>query len=108
MNASHHPGRARRLRAALFVLGLLACKPKLPPVSGCTPNAHRCEADSPEVCSPTQRWHRVGDLPCREVGARCAVLDAGVAACVPMDDAGSDGAVPSDDAPPTVTDGGAE
>ena len=90
MNASHHPGRARRLRAALFVLGLLACKPSLPPVSGCTPNAHRCEADSPEVCSPTQRWHRVGDLPCREVGARCAVLDAGVAACAPYPDAGGD------------------
>ena len=81
-----------KVHARLFVLAFLvllataACRPKLPPVSGCTPLSHRCEADSPEVCSPSQRWHRVGDLACAEVRAVCVVTDGGVAACAPMRD----------------------
>ena len=77
-----------RLFALAFFLLAAACRPKLPPVSGCTPLSHRCEADSPEVCSPSQRWHRVGDVTCAAVGGRCLVLDAGVAACAPYPDAG--------------------
>lgn len=81
-----------RLFALVFLavaLAVAACRPKLPPISGCTPLSHRCEADSPEVCSPSQRWHRVGDLACAEVRAVCVVTDAGVAVCAPRSDAGA-------------------
>ena len=114
--------RARRLRALFaalvsvlslgapflaVVLSVAACRPKLPPVSGCTPLSHRCEADSPEVCSPSQRWHRVGDVTCAAVGARCLVLDAGVAACAPYPDAGAQVELELSVTSPS-TDGGAE
>lgn len=102
-----------RLRWRLFALAFLvllataACRPKLPPVSGCTPLSHRCEADSPEVCSPSQRWHRVGDVTCAAVGGRCLVLDAGVAACAPYPDAGVQVELELSVTSPS-TDGGAE
>lgn len=73
------------MRPTLLLLSLATlwgC-PKLPPVSGCRPLAQRCENDQPEVCSPTQRWHTVGDTPCSHVpGQSCRVSDAGVASCV--------------------------
>jgi hypothetical protein len=71
----------------LFLLVLAGC-PKLPPVSGCPPLSQRCENDQPEVCSPTQRWHVLGDQPCSAVSNQtCRVSDAGVASCV-REDAG--------------------
>jgi hypothetical protein len=65
---------------AVLVLGAAGC-PKLPPVSGCAPLSQRCEGDRPQVCSPTQRWHFVGDEACGVTpGQRCEVR-AGVAGC---------------------------
>ena len=65
---------------AVLVLGAAGC-PKLPPVSGCAPLAQRCDGDRPQVCSPTQRWHYVGDEPCgATAGQSCAVRN-GVAGC---------------------------
>ena len=58
--------------AAVGLVGVTAC-PRLPPVSGCTPGAQRCEGDRPEVCSATRRWHPVGDVPCSAVGGVCVV-----------------------------------
>ena len=52
---------------------LIAGCPRLPPVSGCQPEAQTCIADSPHVCSASQRWHRAGDLTCTQVGAVCLV-----------------------------------
>ena len=60
------------------VIGVLAAViatgcPRMPPVSGCQPEAQTCIADSPHVCSASQRWHRAGDLTCTQVGAVCLV-----------------------------------
>lgn len=71
--------------ASIVGVALQGC-PRLPPVSGCDPGAHRCAADRPEVCSATRRWHPVGDLACAAVGgvcvnglsAHCAPVDGGV------------------------------
>lgn len=72
----------RRFLFLLLGVALCGC-PKLPPVSGCRPLSQRCLGDRPEVCSPTQRWHPVGDEPCSATpGQVCAVTEAGVAACV--------------------------
>lgn len=63
-----------------LVLGAAGC-PKLPPVSGCAPLSQRCEGDRPQVCSPSRRWHTVGDEACGVTpGQRCEVR-AGVAGC---------------------------
>lgn len=71
-----------RLKSLVLVTGLLAGCPRLPPVSGCAPLSQRCEADQPQVCSQSQRWHTVGDMPCGAVaGQSCQVVD-GTAACV--------------------------
>lgn len=73
------------MRPTLLILSLaaLAGCPKLPPVEGCRPLAQRCQGDTPQVCSPTQRWHTVGDQPCSAApDQHCAVSDAGVASCV--------------------------
>jgi hypothetical protein len=72
---------------AALLAGIVSACPRLPPVAGCTPGAQRCERDTPEVCSATQRWHRAGDLPCSAVGGVCAVHD-GIARCA------RDGGVP--------------
>ena len=65
---------------AVLVLGAAGC-PKLPPVSGCAPLSQRCEGDRPQVCSPSRRWHFVGDEPCgATAGQSCAVRN-GVAGC---------------------------
>ena len=67
--------------ALILCLALTAC-PKLPPVSGCEPYAHRCEGDRPQACSPSRRWHFVGDSPCgATAGQSCAVSNGG-AGCV--------------------------
>ena len=65
---------------AVLVLGAAGC-PKLPPVSGCAPLAQRCEGDRPQVCSPTQRWHTVGDEPCGATPGQSCQVRAGVAGC---------------------------
>lgn len=57
--------------AAVLVWSLEGCHPRLPPVAGCRPNATRCWADQPEICSPTQRWQPEGDMPCGEAGGVC-------------------------------------
>ena len=74
----------------VVLLLLVAGCPKLPPVSGCTPGAQRCEADGPEVCSSTQRWHRAGDVACSAVVGACVVRN-GIAVCAR---ATADGGVP--------------
>jgi hypothetical protein len=68
-------------------LALQGC-PRLPPVSDCAPFSYRCNADRPEVCSSTRRWHSIGDLDCAAVGARCSMEPDGMAVCV------SDGGAP--------------
>jgi len=69
-------------------VGLMGC-PRMPPVSGCQPEAQTCIADAPHVCSASQRWHRAGDLRCRAVGGVCTVM-GGRAFCAPVADAGAD------------------
>lgn len=67
---------------------LAACKPNLPPVSGCEPTVQTCRDGRPYVCSGSQRWEPAGDLACAAVGGECAVSDAGVARCVRVRDGG--------------------
>ena len=62
-----------RLARVLLLVALAGC-PRLPPVSGCQPQAQTCIDDSPHVCSASQRWHRAGSLTCAEVGGSCAVV----------------------------------
>lgn len=64
---------------AVLVLGT-GC-PKLPPVSGCEPLAQRCEGDRPQVCSPSRRWHTVGDEACGATAGQSCQVRAGVAGC---------------------------
>ena len=79
------------LRLILAVALVAACRPNLPPVSGCTPGASSCVGDSPAVCSASQRWQRAGDVSCAAIGGVCVVSDAGVAHCAPSPrDAGAD------------------
>ena len=75
------------------VIGVLAAViatgcPRMPPVSGCQPEAQTCIADSPHVCSASQRWHRAGDLQCSAVGGQCLVA-GGRAYCAPLTDRGA-------------------
>lgn len=79
------PSRSLRvlmLAVTLAVVALARCSPRLPPVSGCAPLTRRCAADRIEVCSPTQRWHQVGDEACRD---GCELLDSGVVRCAARD-----------------------
>jgi hypothetical protein len=64
-----------------------SCGPRLPPVSGCQPEAQTCINDAPHVCSASQRWHRAGDISCSAVGGVCAVAN-GRAYCAPLTDGG--------------------
>ena len=84
----------RTLAAVVVVLAvgapmgaLIAGCPRLPPVSGCQPEAQTCIADSPHVCSASQRWHRAGDISCSAVGGQCLVA-GGRAYCAPLADGG--------------------
>ena len=79
------------LRLLLAAALVVACRPNLPPVSGCTPGASSCVGDSPAVCSASQRWQRAGDVSCAAVGGVCVVGDSGVAHCgAPSRDAGAE------------------
>ena len=80
--------------AAVFVAcALNACRPNLPPVSGCTPGASACERDRPVTCSASQRWTPAGDRDFRSVGGVCVVGDSGIAHCgAPPRDAGAEAA----------------
>lgn len=66
--------------SALLLICLGACRPNLPPVSGCEPNATSCRDGRPAVCSPSQRWH-VPERACASVGAVC--VEQPVAHCAP-------------------------
>jgi hypothetical protein len=77
------------LRLLLAVaLALCAC-PKLPPVSGCEPLSQRCDADRPQVCSPSRRWHYVGDEACAVTPGQSCVVRSGVAGCARTADGGA-------------------
>jgi hypothetical protein len=68
---------------ASVVGAVLTGCPRLPPVSGCTPQAYRCtDSGRPEVCSTSQRWEPIGDEPCSASGNVC-VVDR-TAHCAPM------------------------
>ena len=66
------------------VVALEGCPVWERPVCG-SPRAYQCVNDQPHVCSPSQRLTPIGDEPCAATGAVCAILDGGVAACVPQD-----------------------
>jgi hypothetical protein len=79
------------LLALAVVAGLDACHPRLPPVSGCTPRVYDCRDGRPVVCSDSQRWQPIGDLPCAAVGGVCVVRDGGsLALCERSRDASAD------------------
>lgn len=65
---------------------LMRVTPGVPDPSGCTPEAQRCNANVPEVCSASGRWWpalpRRPDGSQRACSERCLVdVDAGVAFC---------------------------
>ena len=73
--------RASGLFGLLVVLAVGTGCPKLPPVSGCAPLAQRCDGDRPQVCSPSHRWHTVGDERCDATPGQSCQVRAGVAGC---------------------------
>jgi len=90
--------RARTLAAVLCLafcvavtVGPAACRPNLPPVSGCTVGAFACIDGRPVVCSQSWRYEPAGDRICASVGAVCVVDDGGPAHCAPAVDASTDG-----------------
>ena len=98
-----HPDALDRLGAALMHAGVVllaiglaglaldACHPRLPPVSGCTPRVFDCRDGRPVVCSGSQRWQPIGDVPCAAVGGVCVVRDGGsLALCERARDASTD------------------
>jgi hypothetical protein len=79
------------LRLLLAAALVVACRPNLGPVAGCTPGASSCQGDRPSVCSQSQRWQPAGDVTCAAVGGACVVGDAGLAHCAaPSRDAGAE------------------
>lgn len=74
----------------------LAGCPRMPPVSGCQPQAQTCINDSPHVCSASQRWHRAGSLTCSQVGGSCAVVGGRAFCAAPVVDAGAADAADGD------------
>ena len=76
------------LLAAALAAALAAC-PKLPPVSGCEPLSQRCEGDRPQVCSPSRRWHTIGDERCDVTPGQSCQVRAGVAGCARDADGGA-------------------
>ncbi len=82
------PGLLTCLIAAILAGALCVGCPRLPPISGCQPEAQTCIRDRPHVCSASQRWHAAGNLQCSAVGGVCTVL-GGRAYCGPVADAGS-------------------
>ncbi len=73
--------RASGLFGIVAVLTLGTGCPKLPPVSGCAPLSQRCDGDRPQVCSPSRRWHFVGDEACGATPGQSCQVRAGVAGC---------------------------
>lgn len=69
-------------------LALCAC-PKLPPVSGCEPLSQRCDSDRPQVCSPSRRFHYVGDEACGVTPGQACVVRNAVAGCARTADGGA-------------------
>jgi len=64
------------------VVSMAACLAgcRMPAPDGCTPGSRRCHEDTPQVCSPGQRW-TPADVRCSTVGSVC-VMRAGVPACL--------------------------
>lgn len=70
----------------LAFVGMLGCRER-PPVSGCTPNTTRCDANRAQLCVMSQRWETVTDCrtvtpgvhTCREENVNGRTLHA----CVP-------------------------
>ena len=77
MYATKHAAKWVAL-AVVVALALSGCR--MPAPNGCTPGARRCHEDTPQVCSPGQRW-TPADVTCSTVGASCIVRD-GVPACL--------------------------
>ena len=77
------------LAVALPLGVVVAGCPRMPPVSGCSPMAQTCIADSPHVCSASQRWHRAGALRCAQVGGSCAVVGGRAYCAAPVVDGGA-------------------
>lgn len=73
--------------AVTLAAGAQCTPPGLPPVTGCSARAQACVEGEPAVCSTSGRWHRSGDVSCREVRGVC-VERGGVAFCAPASDAG--------------------
>lgn len=63
---------------AFVVAGLVGCP--MPSPDGCAPGTRRCHEDTPQVCSPGQRW-TPADVTCTTVGAVCE-MRSGIPACV--------------------------
>jgi len=77
--------------ALAVLVALHGCHPRLPPVSGCAPRVYDCRDGRPVVCSASQRWEPIGDVPCSSVGGVCAVRDGGsLALCERARDAATD------------------
>jgi len=66
---------------ALVLLSLVLTGCPMPAPDGCTPRAVRCHGDTPQVCSPGQRW-TPADVRCTTVGGHCEIV-GGVPACLP-------------------------
>lgn len=84
---SSEPGFAERgvlkviAGVAMLALGMaLLTGCRMPAPDGCSPGARRCFEDTPQVCSPGQRW-TPADVTCSTVSASCVVRD-GVPACL--------------------------
>ena len=69
---------------AACALALGGCPPWDRPACG-SPRSWSCVGDQPHVCSPSGRLTPVGDETCARAGATCALSDAGVAFCAPVD-----------------------
>lgn len=84
----------RNARILFLVLGaalgvtLSGC-PQLPPVSNCQPFTTRCDGNTPQVCSGSQRWTASQDTPCAAPTTCCWTADpygGHTNACVEQDD----------------------
>jgi len=74
-------GRRRRRVLAWLVCALALSGCPMPAPDGCTPLDRRCHQDTPQVCSPGQRW-TPADVTCSTVGASCVITDGGTPACL--------------------------
>lgn len=74
-------------RLAMLLAALAACRPNLPPPSGCRAGDYTCRDGRPYVCSASARLEPIGDTPCAP--AVCVAPDGGAAHCAPATDGGA-------------------